>query len=529
MSLGRGKDVCGYPVTGWPGGQREAAMAPRQWRAGRRATAAAVLVAATVATGTGSASGTGAVAARAAGAGPATAAPALAAAQRGTIRLGSAGSITLDAAGSGQPALPADPTTDWDAYRSCRDLSTPPIGTLGNSILFNDPDPPAGNQSAGLSNPNIMSWGPQFIFGVNSNEAVSSYAGGYSNASKLAGSAFVPPALSVGQFSLSYPNPPLKPDPYSDPTNPAVHEMWHSADPSTDSSGGLWVSSTTPAADNKVFYCQLLIGQLDNDPTAKFPPTPAQATFPPVTATFLANGFVPITATVHLDEQTSGGRLIPVAETAYQQYKHSDGELPGGLISGTECDTLVPSGQCIFNYCWFVTDATGNTVNQCSDYVIDVTAAVTLRLSDVTVNGTPLDVGSHCQTTGPLYTPDNPADPANDRVVLQGGSNPSEPSPQWPNTDQPNSNGAGIFNGGPVAGYVTIPPFTGCVTAGGDNLDPLLDATVSGPGNYIKVTVAPPCSDFGPNLCTDPLTGTSGNAPDTDPQARAVPPTQIYR
>lgn len=504
-------------------------MTPRRRRVARgtMAAAAAVLLAVTLAAGTRSAPRPGAAAARAAGVGPAPAAsgrqaPVLTAVQRGTIRLGSAGSITLGAPRSGQPALPADPNVDPNAYRSCRDIRTLSVSTKGSQPRdqYIDPDPPAEQQQAGNQpNPDLMSWGVGPV-GIINNEANTSYAGGYTNASKLAGSAFVPPGLAAADYRDTYPNPPLEPLPYvAPPGDPSTNDFWHggSADPGTGSPGGVFQAPKTPAADNLVYQCQVLIGQLVNDPTAPFPPTPAQAAFPPVRATFLAFGFTPVTATVHIQEQVSGGKLVPVIETGYQRYKHYNeltGKLSSGSPPGRGCSGI-PADVCSFNFC-----QRAGAVNTCSDYVITVTAAVTLRLSDVTVNGTPLDVGSHCQTTGPLYTPGNPtADPGNDRVVLQGGTNPSEPSPQWESLGSPD--GGGVFHGGAVAGYVTIPPFIRCVTPSGDNLGPLLDATVSGPGNYTKMTAGAACTDIG-GICTPP-----GTLPFLG--GRAVPPEKISR
>jgi len=86
-----------------------------------------------------------------------------------------------------------------------------------------------------------------------------------------------------------------------------------------------------------------------------------------------------------------------------------------------------------------------------------------LRIHDVKVNGTPLDVGSNCRTAKPFD------------VVLNGGS-------AYTN----------VALGGRLDGEVTIPPFTGCGT-GGENLDPLFTAAISGPGNRIFMNQAPTC------------------------------------
>ncbi|SEB94413.1 hypothetical protein SAMN05216483_0749 [Streptomyces sp. 2131.1] len=86
-----------------------------------------------------------------------------------------------------------------------------------------------------------------------------------------------------------------------------------------------------------------------------------------------------------------------------------------------------------------------------------------LRIHDVKVNGTPLDVGNNCRTAKPFD------------VVLSGGS-------AYTN----------VALGGRLDGEVTIPPFTGCGT-GGEDLNPLFTAAISGPGNRIFMNQAPTC------------------------------------
>ncbi|MEU2022336.1 DUF6801 domain-containing protein [Streptomyces sp. NPDC016469] len=86
-----------------------------------------------------------------------------------------------------------------------------------------------------------------------------------------------------------------------------------------------------------------------------------------------------------------------------------------------------------------------------------------LRIHDVKVNGTPLDVGNNCRTVKPF------------EVVLNGGS-------AYTN----------VALGGRLDGEVTIPPFSGCGT-GGEDLNPLFTAAISGPGNRIFMNQAPTC------------------------------------
>ncbi|MBC7269927.1 MAG: hypothetical protein H5T76_14660, partial [Streptomyces sp.] len=63
-----------------------------------------------------------------------------------------------------------------------------------------------------------------------------------------------------------------------------------------------------------------------------------------------------------------------------------------------------------------------------------------------------------------------------------------------------------LTSGGPLTGEFTIPAFTGCGT-GGEDLDPLLTASVSGPGNYTKQIQGQTCAPlvFNPAECTEDL------------------------
>lgn len=90
-------------------------------------------------------------------------------------------------------------------------------------------------------------------------------------------------------------------------------------------------------------------------------------------------------------------------------------------------------------------------------------ARVSLSVSDVDVNGVPLDVGPHCRTATPFD------------LKLTGLAPAYNIGSQY----------------GVLTGTVTVPPFTGCGV--GENLDPIFDASVSGPGNFVKITQAVFC------------------------------------
>ncbi|MER5359278.1 DUF6801 domain-containing protein [Streptomyces sp. NPDC002785] len=96
-----------------------------------------------------------------------------------------------------------------------------------------------------------------------------------------------------------------------------------------------------------------------------------------------------------------------------------------------------------------------------------VTADFELTISDVRVNGEPLDVGHNCRTVKPIKQ----------TLYAFGTGNP--PS------------GYTVNRGGSMSGETYIPAFTGCGVD--EDLSPLMTASISGDGNYIKMTQAPLC------------------------------------
>lgn len=85
-----------------------------------------------------------------------------------------------------------------------------------------------------------------------------------------------------------------------------------------------------------------------------------------------------------------------------------------------------------------------------------VQSLASIRVEKVLVNGAPLNVGPHCHTVRPFP------------LVLNAGP------------------GYSIQAGGVLSGTITVPPFTGCGV--GENLDPIFNASVSGPGNFAQLT-----------------------------------------
>lgn len=160
----------------------------------------------------------------------------------------------------------------------------------------------------------------------------------------------------------------------------------------------------------KTHYFQLdSAGQLFYKPCATCRP---QNALPPAHATFLSFGFMPTSATLQITQ-----------------------------IGTLNVASVGTTSALKFSRIW---------------------SEASIRVSDVQVNGVPLNVGNNCRTAKPF------------RLVLTG---------KPPYTLQ---------QGGVLTGTVTIPPFTGCGVT--ENLNAVFNATVSGPGNFVKITQG--------NLCT---------------------------
>ncbi|MER5883275.1 DUF6801 domain-containing protein [Streptomyces sp. NPDC001941] len=100
-----------------------------------------------------------------------------------------------------------------------------------------------------------------------------------------------------------------------------------------------------------------------------------------------------------------------------------------------------------------------------------------IHVLDVKVNGTRLDVGPNCRTATSLKSADpDPAKYPGDHLVMLG---------KGKLVNGTDATGYVLTSGGPLTGEVTIPAFKGCGSKG-ENLDRLLTASISGPGNYIK-------------------------------------------
>lgn len=121
-----------------------------------------------------------------------------------------------------------------------------------------------------------------------------------------------------------------------------------------------------------------------------------------------------------------------------------------------------------------------------------VEGQIDIALSDLEVDGIPVNLGSHCRTVRPTdlrlwgdtslgsYSP-NTGGPLGAFDGLHPGSLGPLDSPFYVE-----SQGRTI----PASTGVTVPPFTGCGT-GGDDLSPLVSAMASGPNNPVRAVQSP--------------------------------------
>jgi Family of unknown function (DUF6801) len=180
--------------------------------------------------------------------------------------------------------------------------------------------------------------------------------------------------------------------------------------------------------------------------------------FPPAKVTFLNFGFVPVTAVMSLVETKWPSNHPPVENK--QCYIGNVKNKPVHLKSP-------------------IVTVFSNLNDDAAEKLPVLNTSETylaIHISQVTVNGVPINVGPNCGTTQPV------------RAVLIGhGHNGPPPT------------GYTLDNGGPLAGSVTIPKLSHCGV--GENLDPLFDASISGPMNFQLMTQGTLCTPQNASLC----------------------------
>lgn len=176
---------------------------------------------------------------------------------------------------------------------------------------------------------------------------------------------------------------------------------------------------------------------------------------PPMTVRSVGFGLIPVEATVQISQRRANGYPIPLS-TTLTGTDYYDSASPGGVSRQESHPTVVKD-------------------------------AFNVELLGVRIDGVDLGLTGNCRTTtpapftmiGPAYTIPLPRRSLNfDREWYQS----QDPSrffhPNW---------------GGQLSGTITIPPFTGCTTASGDDLSALMTLSVSGPDNPLTARVGWPC------------------------------------
>ncbi len=203
--------------------------------------------------------------------------------------------------------------------------------------------------------------------------------------------------------------------------------------------------------------------------------TPAYGVLPPLTATTLAFGMVPVRTTVVLSQLRENrtaaapdGTPVPLVANAYED-----------------------------------TSACGQVCSQDVKYDVTMRGQLVLQLRDVLVDGSPLDVGSTCTTTTPVSV---------DVVSKYTDPDPTRPTGFY----------SPIF-GGDLYGTLTIPPFTGCRGASGEDLSPLFTNALSGAGNAVHLNQGAVGQGF---LGCTPQPSLACQTPDPVPSQHGQVPSQ---
>jgi hypothetical protein len=248
----------------------------------------------------------------------------------------------------------------------------------------------------------------------------------------------VPKLFSMINFDLDYATQGPVPDPFFQPACAA-------ADPATLGSQAAYYASWLFAASST---------------TESGAPYGDFGTFP---ISGLAFGSIPITATIHLQQHIVDNVVTPIVVRIWSPSSQRGDDQ---VDFYAPCDhAFVPQYPVVDGSPVAITNATGQ---------LDVS------ITNVTVDQQPVSVGSSCRSVTPIelnmfnvgsYYPYSGGELAQDSTNQFTLQNPAPTAPRP--TD------------------LTIPPFSGC-GAGGDDLDPVINALIAGPGNKMVVNQGQP-------------------------------------
>lgn len=182
-------------------------------------------------------------------------------------------------------------------------------------------------------------------------------------------------------------------------------------------------------------------------------------TFPPFEVRTVAFGSIPAKATVHIRQTMSDGRVDPLELVWYQSM------------------TAVPKGYSVPGYGPPPVGSQGYQNNYLS-LSGGISGPVKIRLSDVTVDGVPLKVGGHCETSTTTLNLTYEGGYFNMTKQLTGKIPIGETGSFAPLA-------VGALGSSGMNGSIDIPPFHGCITPSGENVSRLVTAMVSGANNPV--------------------------------------------
>ena len=191
--------------------------------------------------------------------------------------------------------------------------------------------------------------------------------------------------------------------------------------------------------------------------------------FPPVTVRTVAFGAIPVEATVQISQLRDAENLpVPLRSEALIKYYWNNAGAKGGQSCGPDYQGRQGS---------LLHDAT-------------TTGKVNVRVSDLSIDGVRLEIGSHCGTVGPAEISMTGKGYWNRDPDLIGPLPPAGDTPYY-----------AVASGGLLNGTIDIPAFTGCLV-GTEDVSPLLTTAVSGPDNptmarqYVALPQQPPPPPF---------------------------------
>ncbi len=166
-------------------------------------------------------------------------------------------------------------------------------------------------------------------------------------------------------------------------------------------------------------------------------------------------GLMPVEATVQVSQRRKGGYPVPL-ESTLSATDYYDPAAAGGVAKQVAHDTVVED-------------------------------AFNIQIVKVRIDGVDLGLTGDCRTSTPA-----PVKMIGPGYTIHEPFRTTDYLAEWFRAQDP-STFFHPFYGGQLSGTMTIPPFTGCTTAAGDDLSALMTLSVSGPDNPVSARVGWPC------------------------------------